>query len=114
MDYVVKCLSTGGPPPKPPLCARSRPSSRRLRTEVRLERRDAILREPQLLAGPGRLGDRRLGVARRRSISARCRCTSSEHTLHGFRNRAVRTHLLGPTTATDSRRSGQVSLGCVA
>jgi hypothetical protein len=27
----------------------------------------------------------------------------------GFRNRAVRTHLFGPTAATDSRRSGQVS-----
>ena len=32
-----------------------------------------------------------------------------EHTLHGFRNRAVRTHLFGPTAATDPRRSGQVS-----
>ena len=32
-----------------------------------------------------------------------------EHTLHGFRNRAVRIELFGPTAATDTRRSGQVS-----
>jgi len=28
-----------------------------------------------------------------------------EHTLHGFRNRAVRTQRFGPTAATDTRRS---------
>ena len=32
-----------------------------------------------------------------------------EHTLQGFRNREVRTHLFGPTAATDRRRSAQVS-----
>jgi hypothetical protein len=32
-----------------------------------------------------------------------------EHTLQGFRNRHVRTHLFGPSAATDRRRSAQVS-----
>jgi hypothetical protein len=32
-----------------------------------------------------------------------------EHTLHGFRNRDVRTHLFGANAATERRRSGQVS-----
>jgi hypothetical protein len=32
-----------------------------------------------------------------------------EHTLQGFRNRELRTRLVGPTAAADRRRSGQVS-----
>jgi len=32
-----------------------------------------------------------------------------EHALQGFRNRVVRARLFGPPTATDARRSGQVS-----
>jgi hypothetical protein len=32
-----------------------------------------------------------------------------EHTLHGFRNREVRTRLFGPPAAADPRRSAQVS-----
>jgi hypothetical protein len=32
-----------------------------------------------------------------------------EHTLQGFRNRALRVHLFGPAAAADRRRSAQVS-----